>query len=62
MIQPICAESAVKHQANRQNVITSASVWLERLVFEMTCNVLMGSLNPTRSLIWWPNCCTVIPH
>jgi len=29
---------------------TSASDWLERLVSEMTCNVLMGSLNPSHSL------------
>ena len=31
-------------------VSTSASDWLERLVFEMTYNVLMGTLNPTHSL------------
>ena len=32
----------------------SASDWLERLVSEMTCNVLMGTLNPARSLT--PHC------
>jgi len=31
-------------------VSTSASDWLERLISEMTYNVLMGTLNPTRSL------------
>ena len=31
-------------------VSTSASDWLERLVSEMTYNVLMGTLNPTNSL------------
>ena len=29
---------------------TSSSDWLERLVAEMTDNVLMGTLNPTHSL------------
>jgi len=33
-------------------VSTSASDWLERLVSEMTYNVLMGTLNPTHS----PSC------
>jgi len=28
----------------------SAGDWLERLVFENICNVLMGTLNPTHSL------------
>ena len=27
-----------------------ASDWLERLISEMTCNLLMGTLNPTHSL------------
>jgi len=31
---------------------TSASDWLERLVSEMTYNVLMGMLNPTHSPFW----------
>ena len=35
---------------NASNVSTSASDWLERLVSKMTCNVLMGTLNPTQSL------------
>jgi len=42
-------------------VSTSASDWLERLVSKMTCNVLMGTLNPTHSFThslthspeWW---------
>ena len=34
-------------------VSTSASDWLERLVSEMTYNVLMETLNPTRLLIHW---------
>jgi len=33
-------------------VSTSASDWLERLVSEMTYNVLMGTLNPTSSLTY----------
>ena len=33
------------------SVSTSASDRLERLVSEMTYNVLMGTLNPTHSLI-----------
>ena len=31
--------------------LLGASDWLERLVSEMTYNVLMGTLNPTHSLI-----------
>ena len=36
-----------------QVVSTSASDWLERLVSEMTYNVLMRTLNPTQSLTHW---------
>jgi len=36
--------------ASSQLVSTSASDWLERIVSEMTCNVLMRTLNPTHSL------------
>ena len=48
----------------------SASDWLERLVSETTCNVLMGTLNPTHSLThslyhrrrWWMEYTAWIVH
>ena len=30
--------------------LLGSSDWLERLVSEMTCNMFMGTLNPTHSL------------
>jgi len=44
------AISHAKLQTNHHHQQTSASDWLGRLVYEMTCNVLMGTLNPAHSL------------
>jgi len=39
-----------------QVVSTGASDWLERLVSEVTCNVLMGMLNPAYRKVSTTSC------
>ena len=46
----LCYLCVLSLGCSRLVVSTSASDWLERLVSEMTYNVLMGTLNPTHSL------------